>query len=117
VLDLSVQSAGNGYLWVFLLEPGGRPELIYPDTAGPHPVSAISVGQPFSFPDAYGIRLFAADEPKTEKLLFVVTSSSERVTAERIASRINATVTKARSGEETENWGACELSYQVGSID
>lgn len=115
-LHLRVVSSGNGFLWVYDLPETGKPTLVYP------PVSrlgtelhAINTGENFSIPDQERNGIFVSNEPTEERLLVVVTSSRQRVTADKIAARMSAvTISKASGGRIEENWGVDQLSYRVG---
>lgn len=114
-LHLRVISSGNGFLWIYDLSPEGNPSLVYPGQSGIRSQNhAITAGEPFTIPDPKQKGIFVSNEPGEENLLVVVTSSGQRTTADKIASRMSkAGIAKARGGRIEENWGITLLHYRV----
>ena len=113
-LDLSVESSGNGFLWVFDHSDDGKFSQIYPDPATPAAVAEIQAGTTYSIPDANGIKILTNKDIGQERLLFVVTSSSSVQEAQKIAARMSeAVISKANIGHEKANWGIARLQYEV----
>ena len=76
---------------------------------------SIEFGTTYKIPDAANNAIFVANEPIKEKLLVIVTSTASRKLADEIATRMSQTnITKADSGQITENWGVELLEYEVG---
>lgn len=113
-LGFQVRSSGNGYLWVF-----DRREdqyvLIYPGDCVGDCGNGVTADQGFRLPDANNRGLKAGETlGAEERLLFLVTSSSDRNAAEKIAAHFGQKITKATGVISTSNWGYYELSYKIG---
>ena len=113
-LDLSIESSGNGFLWVFDHSDDGKFSRIYPDPATPSAVAEILAGKTYSIPDANGIKILTNKDIGQERLLFVVTSSPSAQDAQKIVTRMSeAVISKANIGHEKANWGLARLQYDV----
>ena len=113
-LDLSIESSGNGFLWVFDHSDDGKFSQIYPDPATPSAVAEILAGKTYSIPDANGIKILTNKDIGQERLLFVVTSSPSAQNAHEIVTRMSeAVISKANIGHEKANWGIARLQYDV----
>ena len=113
-LDLSIESSGNGFLWVFDHSEDGKFSRIYPDPATPSVVAEIQAGKTYSIPDARGIKILTNEDVGQERLLFVVTSSASEQNAQKIVTRMSeAVISKANIGHEKANWGFARLQYDV----
>lgn len=113
-LDLSIESSGNGFLWVYDHSKDGKFSLVYPDPQKPGTLAEIRAGKTYTIPDANGINITTNDDIGQERLLFVVTSSPSAQDAQKIVTRISeAVISKADTGHEKANWGIARLQYDV----
>ena len=113
-LDLSIESSGNGFLWVFDHSNEGKFIRIYPDPATPAIVAEIRADTTYTIPDAKGVKILTNKDTGQERLLFVVTSLPSAEDAQKIATRMSeAVISKANIDQETANWGIANLEYNV----
>jgi hypothetical protein len=110
-LEFSIETSGNGYLWVFE-HVDKQYALLYPARGNIVEIRAMSE---FKLVPSDKEGLFAGSTIGEEKLLFVVTSNGDSNVAQRIANNLSdSIITKASAGKLKENWGATEISYKVG---
>ena len=113
-LDLSIESSGNGFLWVFDFSDDGKYSQVYPDLKTPNAVAAIRAGETYKIPDAKGVNILTNENVGQERLLFIVTSAPLSEEAQKIATRMSkAVIAKASTGREKTNWGIASLQYNV----
>lgn len=115
-MAFEVASSGNGYLWIFDKRSTGA-VLVYPyDCASDDCHNDITVSKGLTLPDDRRRSVFAGTHAGKETLLFLVTSTADRESANRLAAQfVDATLRKASGGIAANNWGYAEVSYDVGS--
>lgn len=113
VLQLQVESSGNGYLWIYELMDNNQFQRLYPPVGAVAERHSIYAGKPFTLPDKENYGLRAGNKAGQENLLFVVTSTHDVAIADAIAARMADATTKASGEDVQENWGIYHMSYQI----
>jgi hypothetical protein len=112
-LRLSVDSSGNGYLWVFDWRSDGL-HLIFPRNSDSG-VNSISTTETFYFPEDESI--LAGAQPRQERLVFVVTSTPDPSFARsRATGLLGGAPAKASLGRASHDWGLAVIEYTVRQI-
>jgi hypothetical protein len=112
-LKLTIESSGNGYLWIYELKDNNEYQKLYPPDGATKEQHFLYAGEPFHLPDAQNYGLKAGEKVGEENLLFVITSTHKVTTADAIAASMAKATTKASAGPVEENWGVYHLRYRV----
>ncbi|MGD2086864.1 MAG: hypothetical protein PVH61_11845 [Candidatus Aminicenantes bacterium] len=116
-LDITVETTGNGYLWVYEITDENRYSRIYPPKTTSNYCNEINVEEPFRFPDRKNLVLAAGDKEGKESLLFVITSVNRETFADEVISRVtDLSVVKTILREKEFNWGIAEITYNIKRI-